>query len=255
MIANYHTHTWRCRHARGTEREYVEKAIERGVKILGFSDHSPYIFPETHFSGHRMALDQAEDYAQTILALKKEYQNEIEIHLGVEIEYYPLFWDRTLQLLRDLNVEYLLLGQHFLDNEIDAWHNGGEHQEEALLVRYVEQCREAMETGLITYFAHPDLPQYTGDPEVYDRCMRQLCRDAKRQNIPLEINFLGLNENRFYPNPEFWKIAGEEGCDVIFGADAHDVNAVCSPEDIRNAMKLVEKYGLKLIDTVELRRL
>mgnify|MGYP002536991270 CR=1 FL=1 len=26
MIANYHTHTWRCMHASGTEREYVEKA-------------------------------------------------------------------------------------------------------------------------------------------------------------------------------------------------------------------------------------
>ena len=30
MIANYHTHTWRCRHADGTEREYVETAIEAG---------------------------------------------------------------------------------------------------------------------------------------------------------------------------------------------------------------------------------
>ena len=41
MIANYHTHTWRCMHASGTEREYVEKAIEGGLKILGFSDHTP----------------------------------------------------------------------------------------------------------------------------------------------------------------------------------------------------------------------
>lgn len=36
MIANYHTHTWRCRHADGTEREYVERTIEGGLKILGF---------------------------------------------------------------------------------------------------------------------------------------------------------------------------------------------------------------------------
>lgn len=41
MIANYHTHTWRCNHAVGTEREYVERAIEGGLKILGFSDHTP----------------------------------------------------------------------------------------------------------------------------------------------------------------------------------------------------------------------
>ena len=41
MYANYHTHTWRCNHARGTERDYIEQAIASGVKILGFSDHTP----------------------------------------------------------------------------------------------------------------------------------------------------------------------------------------------------------------------
>ena len=62
MIANYHTHTWRCRHADGTEREYVERAIEGGLKILGFSDHSPYPFPDGYDSGMRMRLDQVEGY-------------------------------------------------------------------------------------------------------------------------------------------------------------------------------------------------
>ena len=64
MIANYHTHTWRCRHADGTEREYVERAIEGGLKILGFSDHSPYPFPDGYDSGMRMRLDQVEGYAR-----------------------------------------------------------------------------------------------------------------------------------------------------------------------------------------------
>ena len=32
MRANYHTHTKRCHHAYGTEREYVEKAIEAVVR-------------------------------------------------------------------------------------------------------------------------------------------------------------------------------------------------------------------------------
>ena len=54
MIANYHTHTPRCNHAVGTEREYVENALEAGLQILGFSDHSPYIFPGDYYSGFRM---------------------------------------------------------------------------------------------------------------------------------------------------------------------------------------------------------
>ena len=40
MIANFHTHTARCNHATGTDREYVEAAIRAGVKSLGFSDRT-----------------------------------------------------------------------------------------------------------------------------------------------------------------------------------------------------------------------
>ena len=36
MTANYHTHTWRCKHAVGTEQEYIENAIAHGLKILDF---------------------------------------------------------------------------------------------------------------------------------------------------------------------------------------------------------------------------
>ena len=39
MIANYHTHTVLCRHAKGDIHEYVDTAIQNGLKILGFSDH------------------------------------------------------------------------------------------------------------------------------------------------------------------------------------------------------------------------
>ena len=41
MIANYHTHTPRCHHAYASEEEFCQAAIDGGLKILGFSDHSP----------------------------------------------------------------------------------------------------------------------------------------------------------------------------------------------------------------------
>ena len=129
MIANYHTHTWRCRHADGTEREYVERAIEGGLKILGFSDHSPYPFPDGYDSGMRMRLDQVEGYVDTVLALKKEYDKDIEIHLGLETEYFPRFWDQLIDFLSDYPFEYFVLGQHSLAvgllQKADAPQQGG----------------------------------------------------------------------------------------------------------------------------------
>ena len=75
MIANYHTHTWRCKHASGTEREYVESAIRGGLKILGFSDHTPMPYDGDYVSPVKMTMDQLEDYVNTILQLKEEYKN------------------------------------------------------------------------------------------------------------------------------------------------------------------------------------
>ena len=37
----YHTHTYRCGHAIGTELDYLNSALENKLNILGFSDHAP----------------------------------------------------------------------------------------------------------------------------------------------------------------------------------------------------------------------
>ena len=55
MKYNLHTHTIRCNHAQGDDREYVESAIMAGIKVLGFSDHCPQFFPNTdYYSNFRM---------------------------------------------------------------------------------------------------------------------------------------------------------------------------------------------------------
>ena len=71
MKYNYHTHTWRCGHAMGTEREYVETAIREGFQELGFSDHAPYMFPKEtgHYSTFRMPVAETEGYVDTVNAL------------------------------------------------------------------------------------------------------------------------------------------------------------------------------------------
>ncbi len=43
-MKNYHTHTKRCGHAKGTDEEYVIAAIEGGFDELGFSDQEGSVF-------------------------------------------------------------------------------------------------------------------------------------------------------------------------------------------------------------------
>ena len=77
LLNNYHTHTTRCRHASGTEREFVEHAVSLGMTTLGFSDHTPYIFPGGYLSYFRMRENEAEDYFNTVRGWKEEYKDKI----------------------------------------------------------------------------------------------------------------------------------------------------------------------------------
>ncbi|MBQ6385131.1 MAG: histidinol-phosphatase [Lachnospiraceae bacterium] len=255
MLANYHTHTWRCRHASGTEREYIEHAIRAGLKVLGFSDHTPIPFKGGYVSDHRMPPDLLEDYVTTVSALKAEYSREIEIHLGLEFEYAPRYLEEQLAVMRDYPIEYLLLGQHFLEDEIGGAYCGKPTRKESTLVKYREVCEEAMHSGLYLYFAHPDVIHFIGDASVYEREMHHLCETARSLSIPLEINLLGIDTHRNYPNPLFWKIAGEVGCDAVIGCDAHRAEDVTRPAAYEKAMRIVKDHHLHLLTELSLKGL
>ncbi len=252
MIANYHTHTTRCNHAFGTEREYIERAIEGGFKVLGFSDHTPMPY-DNYVSPYKMGFDQVDDYVTTILDLKQEYKNDIEIHVGLEVEYYPRYFEKLLSLLRDYPIEYFLLGQHFLGNEVNDVVSFDATDDEKVLARFCAQTKEALDTGSFTYFAHPDLMPFTGPDHIYHYHMKDLCEFAKERSIPMELNLLGLWEGRAYPSRRFFKIVSEVGNEVILGSDAHKPELVWNPKAIERAERMAEELHLNLIDTVTLR--
>lgn len=255
MLANYHTHTWRCKHAEPDERAYIEQAIEAGIQILGFADHTPYPFPDGHTSSFRMSVAQAEDYFRTLTELKREYAGQIEIHIGVEAEYYPSHFDALLELLRQYPCEYLLMGQHYIGDEEPGGYNGVPVQEPRHVTRYVDQVLAGLATGKFTYLAHPDLINWPADTAFYTREITRLCQGAKALGIPLEINLLGLYDGRNYPTERFWEIAGQVGNQAIIGIDAHQPWAINRPETEQKARALAARYGLPVLDTVALRPL
>ncbi|MCR4588377.1 MAG: histidinol-phosphatase [Lachnospiraceae bacterium] len=254
MYANYHTHTYRCNHATGTEKEYVERAIEKGLKILGFSDHTPYPFPKEYHSGMRMRVDELPDYVRTVENLKDEYKSDIEIHIGLEVEYYPRHFDELLKLVEDYPIEYFLLAQHHIGNEYDveAGYCGMPTHSDDKLRQYVRQAIEGMETGKFLYLAHPDLIAYEGDMDLYDEEMRRLCLAAREHDLPLELNFLGLTEGRNYPFKRFWNLASELEMDVIYGCDAHRVDRVMEDGIVERADHFLEGMHLHLIEEMKL---
>lgn len=254
MIANYHTHTPRCHHAQGSEEAYARCAIEAGLQTLGFSDHTPYPFPDNYVSSFRMPVSDLPGYAHAVRAVAKAFSGQLQIHLGVEAEYYPKYFDHMVSLLRDNGVEYMILGQHMLGNEVGERYLGIPTDAEGL-ERYCNQSIDAMHTGLFTYFAHPDIAFCPTDPKLYQQQMRRLCQAAKACQLPLEINLLGIRDKKHYPNRLFWEVVAEEGCPVILGRDAHQPEALLEAQPMADAMALVQAFDLQLLQDIPLRLL
>lgn len=258
MKVNLHTHTPRCHHAEGSEREYIEKAIEGGMTVLGFADHAPMIFDGDYYSTFRMRPEELEDYVTTILDLKKEYEKDIHIYLGLEAEYYPRHFESFLKMLEPYPMDYLLQGQHFVGNEDDAksFYSGALMDEDAKLHAYVNQVIEGMQTGHFLYLAHPDLIYYEGEETFYKKEMARLVDYSIALDVPLEINLQGIWLERHYPSPWFWEIAGAKHARAVIGADAHFPDKLYIPEVYTKAVALAEKCGVVLVqDTLEDRML
>lgn len=254
MLANYHTHTVRCGHAVGTEREYIECALKGGLTELGFSDHSPQFFTDGFVSNMRMLPTEAPEYVHTLRRLAEEYSDRIKINVGFEVEYFPSLFPALKKLCGEIGIDYLIMGQHYIDTEGDFW-VGMPNTDGKMLARYVDRIIEGLSTGCFSYLAHPDVYNYTARDDAYSYENTRLCEAAKAFDIPLEINMLGLSGNRHYPNEDFFKIAARVGNDIVIGCDAHCPQSLSDLKAQKAAEDFAAALGLKPIETVKLKKI
>ena len=250
---NLHTHTFRCNHAIGDDEDYVLEAIKNSYSTMGFSDHAPYVFPKSHTSSFRMSTDLAGDYAGSVKALKKKYENDIDIKLGFETEWYPKFIEKELEFLKSFKNDYLILGQHYTDSEVEPWarYTGSRTDSVETLDKYIAQLLEGAESGEFVYVAHPDLINFTGDREIYINKMGEMARRLKAVDIPLEFNMLGFSDGRNYPNDDFWKIVSETKNRVVIGLDAHAPEVYSDTELLKAGKEKLASFGITPIEKIE----
>ena len=253
MKVNYHTHTKRCNHAVGEDEEYVLAAIKGGFDVLGFSDHTPWDYGNGYIPRIRMQLKDIGEYCASIEHLRKKYAKQIKILIGVEAEYFPEYFDAFKKMIKDYHLDYVIFGNHFYPNDCDGVYFGSVADQDAYLDLYVKHAIAALETGVYSYFAHPDL--FMRGRHEFDEKARtasyQICEYAKNNDVILEYNLEGLrisreSHNVYYPYDEFWKIAAEIGNRVIIGVDAHNPNSLERTDLYDESKEYLTNLGFKL---------
>lgn len=253
MKYNYHTHTSRCFHAKGTDEEFVLAAIEAGFDEIGFADHSPWPF-ENFVSGMRMTAAELPLYCENIKALREKYKDKISIKLGLECEYFPKYIPWLKEKIEEYGIDYIILGHHFSVDEPGSNYNGNMKTPEELY-NFRDDIFEAVDTGLFAYVAHPDI--FMRGYPVFDEHCEKISRDiiekAKATGTPLEYNLLGLSHSKNdgkqgYPYPYFWKMVGEIKPPVTMGIDAHTPEAYLDKELYQKGLDTLHGLGLEIVE-------
>lgn len=251
MKVNYHMHTSRCHHAWGTEEEYIQSAIAAGFEEVGFADHTPWHFTNGYVSGMRMKEEELDDYIAVIEDLKQRYQNQIAIKIGLECEYFPALMPWLKRTLETKAIDYIILGNHFhLDESLHIYY-GHPTSRVSILENYVQDSLLAIQTGLYSYMAHPDLIHYCDpDSQIYQDAMKRICLACKEAGMPLEFNMLGYREKRQYPCPQFWEIAAACQCQAIIGFDAHEPERLLDDQLYQQARSYLESLKIEIVDKI-----
>ncbi len=272
---NLHTHTQRCGHAAEftEDFEYVNQAIKAGMKTLAFTDHMPFPETENVEPNVRMLYQELPDYLASIEYLKREYEGLIDVKSGFEFEYLPEF-EEHLNMLKSKS-DLMVLGQHFVKgkNGERVYIDHGKISNENLK-QYSDLVLNAIRSGYPNIIAHPDIfmrGRTSWGPEE-EAVAIQICETAARANIPLEINMgeIGKNRRRVDKNlPEseqikqitsmikapcrdFWKVAMEKGCMVLYGKDAHSPTQLSEDMDYEIVKEVLGEDLLEKLNFVTL---
>ncbi|HEV7348639.1 histidinol-phosphatase [Telluribacter sp.] len=81
---NYHSHSHYCDGVESPEAQ-VQAALRQGVAVFGFSTHCPVPFVNLW----SMKQDRLDGYLAETRALKQKYADQIELYVGLEIDYIP----------------------------------------------------------------------------------------------------------------------------------------------------------------------
>lgn len=242
MKFDLHTHHFRCGHADGTIRDYIEAAIEAGLGVIGISDHSPYFGSPEEQAFPRIAMAKSEiaNYVEEVLSLQKEYAGKIDVLLGIESDYFPQHAELYRNTLAAYPFDYIIGSVHNVEGDSifnkNRWKKLGPQQMYAVKAEYYRLIAESARSGMFQILGHIDAmkgnyPQFSEIPAAaeIDECLRVIgeCGTA------IEINTSGGTKlcGGWYPADDILERALHYGVEVSFGSDAHKPSRVADQRD------------------------
>lgn len=237
-LADLHTHTARCGHARGWERDYVEQALALGLEAIAVTDHIPFYWlpRERHDPSLAMALEELPRYVESVLRLKEEYADRIQVLLGIEADYVEGHEEALAAILASYPFDLVLGSVHWLDGFwVDApdsrrVYEEGPERVRSIWVNYWSQLEKAAKSGLFDVLAHLDLPKKFGflPEEPLAELEERVLRAIVQAGVAVELSSAGRRKpvGEDYPSVKWLTRLAAAKVPLVLSSDAH------APEEV-----------------------
>lgn len=218
LRCDLHTHTNYSFDSEVTMTQYAQKAVERGIDVLCFTDHIDRnkhydTFVDFPFEARKAQFER----------VKKQFEGQVELLLGFEIgepHLHPEVMRAVYKCKPDMIIGSI---HHPADYEQDGKHFNRREYEQ-LYNRYV---REMVQFGGFDVLGHADLPKkYFGQASDVDYVCATLRLCAEKGIVP-EINTSSLRNGLAETMPSLKAIEYYAKCGgkyVTINSDSHSVD-------------------------------
>ena len=262
----FHTH---CSYCDGTDTldNYLKKAVALEMPSYGVSCHAP--MPST--LPWTMPEPKLPDYLSEIRRLRTQWQNEIELYAGLEIDFVPglSWWDQIGPLYRDL--DYVVGSIHLVDTFDDGrpWEIDGSHETflEGLRQIFKGDIRAAVSryfelTRWMVMLENPDLVGHLDKIKIqnvggfffseteswYRHEIDKTLKVIANTGAIVEVNTRGLYTGKsldLYPSQWVLERIHAMNIPISLNSDAHHPNEIIGGFDF--AAKILRKIGFKKV--------
>lgn len=223
---------------KNTPEEVVLAAIKKGVKTLGFSDHSYTPFDTSYC----MKEEQVSNYINEINALKEKYRDKIEILCGIEQDYFAGKPTHNFDYVIG-SVHYIKLGEEYIDvdDTAEKLQNAAKKyfgdDIYSLVEEYYRLVGEVLEVTNANIIGHFDLiTKFCEKESIFDQnnpryvaAWQKAVDKLLKHNKPFEINTGAISRGYRttpYPAPQIIDYIKQNGGRFILSSDSHKADTV-----------------------------
>ncbi len=238
-LTNYHSHCLYC-DGRASMDEFIRFAVSEGFTSYGISSHAPLPFA----TAWTMERDCMDDYLAEFRRLKEKYADQIELVIGLEIDYLNEESHPGIPYFQKLPLDYRIGSVHMLynpegtivdiDTSADVYrglvNTHFEGDLDSVIRLYYSRLRRMVELGGFDIVGHADKMHYNAslyrpgllDESWYDLLVSDYFAEIARRQYIVEINTKAYHTlGTFYPNERYFPLFKELGIRVQVNSDAH----------------------------------